>query len=213
MESNNVITPVFELGTWVGRRQAFGLIANKCSATDAECLKQIRESKRYKSVEADWDEFCPRHLGLSRSHADRLIHQLEEFGTAYFALSQIVRIPESAYRAISGAVSGHSIEFKGETIPISHENGGRIAEVVALLRQGSEQLRGQLKDALVSDASTVVMPTEQRKKLRAVCKRLDTCITQLEAIGGSELLPADRAEMAALIVYGLERLNQLPRAA
>jgi hypothetical protein len=47
--------PVFELGTWVGRRQAFGLIANKCSAADAECLKQIRESKSYKSVAATWE--------------------------------------------------------------------------------------------------------------------------------------------------------------
>ncbi len=133
MQLNDVNTPVFELGTWVGRRQAFGLIANKCSAADAECLKQIRDSKRYKSVADNWDEFCPRHLGLSRGHADRLIQQLEEFGTAYFELSQIVRIPEKAYRAISAAVTGHSIEYNGETIPISEENGPSIAEVVALL--------------------------------------------------------------------------------
>src|SRR5207247_5356237 len=86
---------------------------------------QIRESKNNKAVAAQWEQFCPRYLGLSRAHADKLIQQLDEFGAAYFELSQIVRIPENAYRAISGAVSGHSIEYKGETIPISRENSRR----------------------------------------------------------------------------------------
>ena len=84
---------MIDLGTWVGRRQAFGLVSSKCSAADAECLKQIRESKRYKSVAAQWEDFCPRYLGLSRSHADKIIQQFDEFGAAYFELSQIVRIP------------------------------------------------------------------------------------------------------------------------
>ena len=200
MELNDVSTPPFELGTWVGRRQAFGLIANKCSAADAECLRQMRENKRYKSVAADWEEFCPRYLGLSRGQADKLIHRLEEFGTAYFELSQIVRIPEDAYRAISGAVSGHSIEYNGETIPISEENGPRIAEVVTLLRE-------QMVDMLL--AAPLSIPTEQRRKLRAVRKRLEAGFKQLETISGSELLDADRAEAVALIAYGLERLSQL----
>jgi len=208
-ESNTMI----DLGTRVGRRQAFGLMSSKCSAADAECLKQIRESKSYKSVEAQWEEFCPRYLGLSRSHADKIIQQFDEFGAAYFELSQIVRIPEKAYRAISGAISDHSIEYKGETIPISQENGGRIAEVVALLRQGSEQLSRQLVSMVVSESASIAMPAEQRKKLREVRKLLDACFTQLEAIGGSMLLPADRAELVAMTAYGLERLNQFQRPA
>src|SRR5258708_1271104 len=185
MQHNAVSNEMIDLGTCVGRRQAFGLIASKCSAADAECLKQIRDSKSYKSVASHWEEFCPRYLGLSRSHADRLIQQLDEFGAAYFELSQIVRIPEKAYRAISGAISRHSIEYQGETIPISQENGDRIAEVVALLRQGTEELSAQLLNGLISDAASITFPTGQRKKLRAVRKRLDTSFTQLEAIGGS----------------------------
>ena len=205
MQHEDVSTPAFELGTWVGRRQAFGLIASKCSAADAECLKQIRESKRYKSVSAHWEEFCPRYLGLSRAHADKLIQQLQEFGTAYFELSQIVRIPENAYRAISGAVRGHSIEYDGETIPISEENGGRIAEVVTLLRNESEQISRQIV--------AMRQPSERRKKLRAIRKRLDACYTQLELINGSLLLPADRTELVALIEYGKKRLGKIPCAA
>src|SRR6266700_3228925 len=94
MQPQDVSNTMIHLGTSVGRRQAFGLVSSKCSAADAECLKQIRESKHYKSVASQWEEFCPRYLGLSRSHADKLIQQLDEFGAGYFELSQIVRIPE-----------------------------------------------------------------------------------------------------------------------
>jgi hypothetical protein len=178
---------MIDLGTSVGRQQAFGLIASKCSAADAECLKQIRESKRYKSVATHCEEFCLRYLGLSRSHA------------AYFGFRK-----SSVFRR---KPTGR------ETIPISQENSERIADVVALLRQDPEELSAQLVNALVSDSASIAMPTEQRRKLRAVRKRLDDCFTPLETIGGSEVLPSDHAEMVSLIAYGLERLNQLPRAA
>ena len=213
MELNDVSTTPFELGTLVGRRQAFGLIAYKCSAADAECLKQMREAKHDNSVADTWDEFCSGYLGLSRSKADKIIHSLEEFGTAYFALSQIVRIPEGAYRAISGAVSGASIEYEGETIPISEKNSPRIAEVVTLLRQEAEQSRLRLVNSLLSVSEPTALPAEQRKKLRGVRKRLDACFEELEAIGASDLLDEDRAETVALIEYGLERLSQLSHAA
>src|SRR2546429_383262 len=36
---------LLNLGMWLGRHQAFGLIANQCSAGDAECLKIIRENE------------------------------------------------------------------------------------------------------------------------------------------------------------------------
>jgi len=39
-----------DLGTRLGRRQAFGLIANRCSAADAECLKVMREHEDYKKL-------------------------------------------------------------------------------------------------------------------------------------------------------------------
>jgi hypothetical protein len=95
--------PVFEMGTWAGRRQAFGVIANKCSAADAECLKNLREGKHYKSFGMTWEEFCPQHVGISRTQADRLISQLEEFGAAYFDLSKQMRIPPKPF-AISPAL-------------------------------------------------------------------------------------------------------------
>jgi hypothetical protein len=127
--------PLFEMGTWAGRRQAFGVIANKCSAADAECLKNLREGKHYKSFGMTWEEFCPQHVGISRTQADRLISQLEEFGAAYFDLSKQMRIPAEAFRDISGSIVENSIEYNGEKIPISTEHSHRIAEVVSALRR------------------------------------------------------------------------------
>src|SRR6266851_8129338 len=118
--------PVFELGTWVGRRQAYGLLATRSSAADAECLKRLRDSKEYKQAGITWEELCQRHLGVSRAQADRLIAQLDEFGDAYFALSKIVRISADAFRDIADSVTESTIEYNGETIPIKEENASKI---------------------------------------------------------------------------------------
>jgi hypothetical protein len=83
----------FNLGTWLGRRQAFGIMAGKASAADAECLRLIRDKKLYKSKTPNWREFCTRYLGLSKTNADRIIQYLDEFGPNYFQLTQIKARP------------------------------------------------------------------------------------------------------------------------
>src|SRR6266403_3390519 len=101
MEQNE---DLFELGQWIGRKQAFGLIAARAAAADIECLRSIREKKLFRVKEIDWTEFCQQYVGVTRSYADRLIRQIEEFGPNYFHLSQIVRISVADYRKISPAV-------------------------------------------------------------------------------------------------------------
>ena len=98
----------FELGTWLGRRQAFGLIAGRCSAADAECLRNIRDHKLYRVRGVNWRQFCIRYAGISRAYANRLIQQLEEFGPNYFHVSQMARISAETYRRIAGAVSQYA---------------------------------------------------------------------------------------------------------
>jgi hypothetical protein len=204
MEQQNQSTPPPEVWTWVGRRQAFGLIANKCSAADAECLKQLRESKHYKGITSNWEDFCPRYLCISRAQADKVIHRLEEFGTAYFALSQIVRIPEDAYRAIAGSISDHAIEFNGEKIPICAENGRLIAEVVKYLRDEAT-VATRCLDGLAES----IVPYARRKTLAAIRKRLDAAFAELEAISGE---PGDQAGVTTLIDYSYERLARFKPA-
>ena len=38
---------VLELGIMLGQRRAFGMVAGRCSAAQAECLRKIRDEKTY----------------------------------------------------------------------------------------------------------------------------------------------------------------------
>jgi hypothetical protein len=96
---------VLDLGIWLGRRQAFSVVAGRCSAADAECLRQIRESKSYRALYLTWDQFCKERVGITRPMVERIIRQLEEFGPAFFQLSSILRITADEYRGIAGSVS------------------------------------------------------------------------------------------------------------
>jgi hypothetical protein len=125
----------FDLGEMLGRRQAFGTIAGRCSAADAECLRRIRDQKLYLQRAPSWDEFCPQYLGLSRTHANRIVKLLEEFGPAYFELAQLTRITAEQYRAIAPAIRDRSIHAHGEAIALIPENAGQVAAAVAALRR------------------------------------------------------------------------------
>src|SRR5450756_455042 len=89
---------LMNLGAWLGRHQAFGLIANRCSAADAECLKAIRDGGEYKQLGLTWEQFCGKHAGVSRVYADRQIHCLEEFGGNYFRFAEVMQISPETYR-------------------------------------------------------------------------------------------------------------------
>ena len=75
-------------------------VANHCSAAQAECLTRIRKEGLHKAMNLTWDEFCKQHAGVSRAHADEIIHRLKEFGSAYFRISEIIRSSPQSYRAI-----------------------------------------------------------------------------------------------------------------
>src|SRR5437879_2928959 len=75
------------IGTWIGREQAFNALAHHCSDARVACLKQIRDTEAYKTLNLTWEEFCPRQAGISRAQADRLISPLSEFGVPYFQLT------------------------------------------------------------------------------------------------------------------------------
>jgi len=127
----------FDLGQMLGRRQAFGAVAGRCSAADAECLRRMREQKLYLQRAASWAEFCPQYLGLSKAHANRIIHWLEEFGPGYFELAQMTRITPEEFRAIAPAIRDGSIHAHGETIALIAENSEKVALAVADLRRAA----------------------------------------------------------------------------
>ena len=128
----------FDLGTWLGRRQAFSMMSGKTSAADVECLRTIRDQRLYKARSERWGDFCAEHIGASKTQVDRLIRQLEEFGPQFFELTNVTRISPETYRLIAPHVSEQGVRLDGETIPIAQEHGARVSAAVAALRRRVE---------------------------------------------------------------------------
>jgi len=125
---------LLELGVALGQNHAFGLIAGRCSAAQAEGLRRLREEKLYKRCTEKWEDFCSRFLKISRAEADRTIRLWEEFGSTYFELSQLTRVSPETFRAIAPAIQDGALHYNGETIELNSENSRKVAAVVAELR-------------------------------------------------------------------------------
>jgi hypothetical protein len=137
MEKNKM-NDALDLGAWIGRKQAFALLAGKCSAADAECLRTIKDSKKYKSLGLSWAEFSTQHLGISRVAAEKIISLLNEFGPQYFELSAVVRITPEDYRRIAPAVTPQGVQHRGRVLEIGMHNAPELSEAVQELRQQTE---------------------------------------------------------------------------
>ena len=127
----------FELGEILGQRRAFSAVAGRCSAADAACLQRMRDRKLYLHRSPTWEEFCPAHLGMSKTQANRIIRNLEELGPDYFELAQLTRITAEEFRAIAPAVREKAIHVNGDAIALIPENSGKVAEAVAGLRRAA----------------------------------------------------------------------------
>jgi hypothetical protein len=179
---------MLNLGAWLGRHQAFGLIANQCSAGDAECLKIMRENEEYKKLGLSWEEFCIVHAGVSRVYADRLIHYLEEFGTNYFRIAELMKISADTYRLVADTVSDDGMQVNGETIPINRQNRRKI---LAAIR--AKQTNAQPKAA-------------RQPKVATARKRIDGFFSEARAIAETS---AQRAELIVLLDQSLGQLTNL----
>ena len=110
------------LGRLLGRREAFNLVAARCSAAEAGQLREIRATKNYLDC-GDWEEFCWKHLQMSRENANRIIRLLEELGPQYFELAQLTRI--------SPQTSCMSASFS--CFPVFQSNAIKHAPILAAL--------------------------------------------------------------------------------
>jgi hypothetical protein len=61
---------VLELGIMLEHRRAFGLVAGRCSAAQAECLGKVRDEKTYLKFDTNWAESCGRQLKIAKRTAD-----------------------------------------------------------------------------------------------------------------------------------------------
>ena len=124
------------LGQWMGRREAFGLVAGRCSAADIEILRRMKEEKLYATLDCTWDEFCTRHLHVARRTVDMEIAYLREFGQAFFAIRQLTHVSVKDYRAIAPYITEKGVNVNGTVVALLPENSEPLAAAVeALLNQ------------------------------------------------------------------------------
>jgi hypothetical protein len=187
-----------DAGAWVGRQQAFAVIANKCSAAQALCLKQVRETRLYEKLELTWEEFCKEYAGISRAYADKLIQQHEEFGEAYFRLSEIARISPETYRKIASQVSDEGLEFDGRILALTPENAPKI-------RAAIQTLRAQLQEA--HDANQPTSPG-----ITQLVIRLDALLEEVATMSRRLLDAGERAGLQGLVAYAVTKWTRLARA-
>jgi hypothetical protein len=186
----------FELGEWLGRKQAFGLIAGKTAAAEVECLRRIRDGNLFRAKGVDWSGFCQQYAGITSSYANRLIRQFDEFGPNYFDLSKIVRISAESYRKIADKVGDDGITFGDETVAISPENSDKIVEAVKALREQAGDL--------ANDRSK---PAEAG--IAAMRRRLLACVAEMTQMFEGGLEDSDREELANAVSSGLLDLRLL----
>jgi hypothetical protein len=185
-----------ELGASLGRGQAFGMIANQCSAAQAECLRNIRESGSYKLLGLTWDEFCVSYAGLTRPRVDVLIQNLEEFGATYFHLSEIVRISPEAYRQMVPRIEGEQIDIGGEMVSIVPENAVRIRQAVHRMRAELQQARQQ--------AEVLASPG-----ISGLQSRLDSCFEEMSRMAGRVLSRLELTALRGLVDYSVRHLREI----
>ena len=157
---------------WIGRQQAFAMIAHKCSEHQAQCLKHLRDGRIFESYKLSWDDFCETQLGLNRTTANRIIERYEEFGAAYFKLAALAKLPAEVFRRIADSVDGDTIEIDGQPIPIDEAHAPQIRAHIQSLRvalraekqrtdPSLQELRSRLNN-LITETSrrvSITMPT------------------------------------------------------
>ena len=182
MEDTNTTEDMFDLGAWLGRKQAFTLIAGRCSAATVVCLRKIREGKRYRALGLTWEEFCRQRAGVSRAFADKVIQQLETLGPLYFELSSVTRITPDDFRRIAEAVTDQGISYAGETIEIIPENSPQLAQAIEILTSGA--------------AGAELIPETPMRTLARVERSIRSALADLERLAEMPLGAIDQEKLS-----------------
>jgi len=186
-----------ELGTLLGRRQAFSTVAGRCSAADAACLREIRNQKAYRTLKLGWKEFCSQRLGMSQVHANRLIGYLDEFGPEYFDLSQLTGISADEYRAISPAIKDQAVHYNGQVIALLPENTEKLTAAVSELRREAPHVA----------AATPALSTAER--LRRIERRSADLVAEIRELSRSKLETIERARLTSVLIGTSQKLDRL----
>jgi hypothetical protein len=176
-----------DLGRWMGRREAFALMAGRCAAADVESLRQIREQKLFKMLRPSWVEFCALDLHVARRSVDREIGYLVEFGPEFFHVRQMAHVTPKEYRGIASHITSEGIHVNGTIVALLPENSQEVSAAVTELLKQTELKESQpapvLFDAALKRCHTVTEMLEGIAEPLDVQQRMDlgNAIAELRA--------------------------------
>lgn len=127
-----------DLSRWTGELPADipVVAAGDDRANLVAALRRIRDSRLYADVTRTWDEFCEKHLMISRRSIDRNIRRLKEFGPVFFRAAQAIPISSREYRLIRGHICPDGIRFDDALISFDPSSRPHLAAAVTeLLRR------------------------------------------------------------------------------
>jgi hypothetical protein len=132
-----------DLSPWTGVSDAAPERAGDARAAQVAGLRRIRDEKLYSNLTSTWEEFCEKHLLISRRSVDRNIRRLKEFGPVFFRLAETVPIASREYRLIRGHVCPDGVRFEGEVIGFDGPHRQQLPGVVTeLLRRRGQKPAG-----------------------------------------------------------------------
>jgi hypothetical protein len=195
MEDNNTTEDILDLGAWLGRKQAFTLIAGRCSAATVVCLRKIREGKRYRALGLTWEQFCRQRAGVSRAFADKVILQLEQLGPLYFELSSVTRITPAQFRQIADAVTEDGLSYAGEPIEIIPENASMLAQAIEILTSTPD--------------SDEFAPETPEQTFAGAERSLRSALLGLERLAAMPLDTIDQEKLASIVAAARATLDRI----
>ena len=101
------------------------MVAGRCSAAQAECLRKVRDEKTYLKFAANWAGFCESQLKISKRNADRAIALLKKHGTLYFETAALTGITPAEFERIEHAIQRDGIHLGSDVIALIPENAAR----------------------------------------------------------------------------------------
>jgi hypothetical protein len=173
-----------DLGRLLGRREAFTVLAGRCTAADAAILRDIRDQKLYEGFADDWGSFCSEYLHISKTAANRIIQLLNEFGSQYFEVAQLTRISARRYRLIAPLIWDGALHKDGEAIALIPDNAERFNSVVAELDP----------------------PVAREAKAGAVSSLREDCRALLRRFDDTKVSGEDRLELHRILTEMMEGL-------
>jgi hypothetical protein len=203
---------VLELGIALGQTNAFGLVAGRCSAAQAEGIRRLREQKLYKGCTEKWDDFCPKYLKMSRSEADRTIKLLEEFGPAYFELSQLTRVSPEVYRAIAPHIADGVLHYNGETIGLNAENSRKLTAAVTEMRNAMPRKTSAM-DELTEELNGLIHESDVQQKIHRLAQCCFTIVAEFEKIARDKRLGDTRFSFRRTLAQVRDEMARLAERA